>query len=182
MPLIGIDEFSIDFRILPTNDVKSIALLDQTNYISTPEKPLIEVIIPGFTGSVEFAYEPLTIIIITSDTLKLTYSNDQGVTADLPDGVYQIIMKVCPYGELFNKKCHLKTTKLELEYQDILRKVDIKCNCYEERKLRDDIIDFDILLQSAKAEADICNTEKALLKYNAACKKLSYINKRLNCE
>ncbi len=181
MPIIGISEYIIDFRILQTNDAKSIALLDQSVYLTTPEKPLLEVIIPGYTGGVSFPYVPNTIIVITSDTLKLTYSADQGLTTDLPDGVYQIIMKVCPYDELFNKKCYLKTTKLKLDYQTLLLNLDIFCNCSDEIKLKNDIIDIDILIQSAEAEADICNIEKAISKYQSAVKKLNSINKRLNC-
>jgi hypothetical protein len=181
MSIIGLETYKIDFRILP-NDLKTIILVDLSNYLSTPEKPKIEVVLPGFTGSVEFSYVPNTLIVIDSDDLRLTYTNELGPTADLPDGIYQITMKVCPYDELFNKKCYLKTTKLESDYQKLLLSLDLGCGCYDENKLKEAIIDLDILIQSAKAEADICNTEKAAAKYAAAVSKLEYINNRLNCD
>lgn len=180
MPLIGLDEYKINFRIIPTNDLKTIALLDLSTYLGTPEKPLISVVLPGYTGSVDFTYVPAGIVIINSANLRLTTNGIAGYLADLPDGVYQITMKVCPYDELNSTMCYLKTSQLELDYQKLLLSVDV-CGCNDEHKLKENIVDLDILIQSAKAEADTCNTTKAVTKYQAAVKKLASINKTLNC-
>ena len=178
MPLIGLDQYIICFRIIPTNDLKTIALLDLSTYLSTPEKPKIEVVLPGYTGSVQFTYTPGGIIIINSKELGLTTSN---TLSDLPDGVYQITMKVCPHDELYSKLCYLKTTKLELDYTNLLLNADL-CKCKDDRKFKEDIIDLDILIQTAKAEAGRCNIDAAVIKYKAAVKKAININKTLNCD
>jgi len=180
MPLIGIDTYNIDYYILPTNDPKTITLLDNSHYLSLPEKPLINVILPGFTGSVQFPYIPGGLITIDSDSLDLTENTDYDYTADLPDGVYQITMKVCPYDQLYNKKCYLKTTKFDEQFQQLLLCITPDC-CEDQRKLKDEIVDIDILIQSAKAEVNLCNVEKGTLKYQVAVKKLQNLNKKLNC-
>lgn len=181
MPVIGLETQLIDFLFLDTNDPKIIVLLDRSVYLTTPEKPLINVIIPGFTGSVDFAYTPSSLIVITSDTLGLTYSTDLGTTSDLPDGVYQITMKVCPYDEFYTKKCYLKISCFQKEYEDLLRTLDLKCECLEPKEVEKELIDIEILIKSAQAECNICSVEKATCKYQAALKKLRALAKKLNC-
>lgn len=182
MPLIGIETYVIDFDILDSDNPKKILLLDQSNYLTYPKKPLIDVIIPGFTGYVEFPYTPNTIIKIDSDTLKLTDETENEYTADLPDGVYQIIMKVCPYDELFKKKCYLKTSQLDRQYQELLLNLRLGSCCIDESKIIEEIVNIDILLQSAKAETNICNVEDATRKYIVAKQKLDNLAKKINCK
>lgn len=180
MPLIGIDTYKIDFNILETNNPKIIALLDLSNYLTVPNKPLLFVTLPGFTGHVEIPYIPRSIITLNSDDLKLTEECDYDDLADLPDGVYQIRMAVCPYDELHSKKCWLKTTNFDCQFQDILLNYE-NCDCLDQSKLKETILDVDILIQSAKAEINRCNIDKAVSKYRTALKKLENLEKKLNC-
>lgn len=182
MPLIGTQSYNIDFYVLESNDPKTIVILDRSNYLDQPELPLIEVIIPGFTGFVQKEYIPNGLIVLNSDSLDLTEACEYETTADLPDGVYQITMKVCPYDELYNKKCYLKTTKFYEAYQNILLNFDIADTSYNQDKLKQDIIDLDILIQSAKAEVNRCNVDRGTQKYQTALRKLLSINRKLNCE
>lgn len=182
MPIIGIDSYSIDFVVLETNNPKTITLLDQSRYLTDAEKPLLSIIVPGFTGHVEIPYYPNTLITLTSDDVGLTEPTDYEDLADLPDGIYQITMKVCPYDELYSKKCHLKSTLLQCSYQKLLLGLDSNSSCIDNKKLKEEIIDIDILIQSAKAETNICNVEKAMFKYQAAVKKIENLNKKLNCK
>lgn len=182
MPVLGLETQQVNFYILEDNDPKTITLLDRSNYFGTPEKPLVCVILPGFTGSVEFAYTPNSIITLNSDNLQLTYPGVLGTTQDLPDGVYQITLKFCPYTDFFQKKCYLKTSKLQRDLECFLLKLDLDCGCLQEQKLKEEIIDIEILLLSAKAEVNICSVQKATAKYKAAAQKLVNLNKKLNCE
>lgn len=181
MPLIGIDTYQIQFSVLETNNAKTITLLDQSNYLTPPEKPLLFVTLPGYTGHVELSYIPRSIIVLNSDSLLLTEQCDYEDLADLPDGVYQIRMAVCPYDELYQKQCYLKTTNLDLRFQNILLTYN-QCGCIEERDLKNAIVDIDILVQSAKAEINICNVERAASKYQTALKKIINLERKLNCK
>ncbi len=179
MPTLETQTYNIDFFVLDTNDPKKLILVDQSTYLSIPEKPKLFIIPPGFTGYTEVDYVPNTLIILDSNKLKLTEACDINNLADLPDGVWQITMAVCPYEDLFAKKCYLKTTKLEAEYRDLLLKLDTGSSCIEDKKLKENIIDLDILIQSAKAEIVYCNIEEATQKYKAALNKIQIINKNL---
>lgn len=181
MPLIGVETYNIDFFVLETNDAKTINLVDRSNYLSAPEKPMLFIILPGYTGHVEVPYAPLSIITINSDNLKLTEECEYEELADLPDGVYQIKMGVCPYNELHSKKAYLKTTKLDQDFQNILLSYE-NCECLDQTILKQSIIDIDILIQSAKAEANIYNIERATSKYKTAANKLNKLEKKINCK
>lgn len=182
MPVLGFDTYTIDFAILEDNDPKTITLFDKSTYIGTPELPLVQVTMPGFTGHVNFAYIPSTVISITSDSLNLTYNSSLGATADLPDGVYQIALKNCPYDEFFLNKCYLKTSQFNRSFECFLRSMDNCSCCKDDQKIKEEIIDIEILILSAKAEVSICNIGGATTKFNAAVKKLTNLNKKLNCQ
>lgn len=180
MPLLGIDSYKIDFAVLESNNPKTLIILDQSYYLEDIEKPLLQITPPGFTGRIELEYTPNSIIVLNSDSLGLTEDCDYEDLADLPDGVYVIRMAVCPYDELYAKRCYLKTTRLDCMYENLLLTVDVDC-MFDSQKTKNDIVDIDILIRSAKAEANRCNIEAATAKYRAAFKKLEKINKKLNC-
>lgn len=180
MPILGLQTQSVNFTILEDNDPKTITLQDKSVYFGTPEKPLVEVLPPGYTGRVEFEYTPNSIITIDSDLLQLSFSAGIGSTTDLPDGVYQIALKFCPYSEFYLKKCYLKTSLFLRDFECFLLKFNPDC-CEDVKKLKSDIIDIEILILSAKAEVGVCNVDKATQKYQLAVKKLSALNKKLTC-
>lgn len=182
MPLVGINSYIIDFSVLPTNDPKKIILLDQSTYIATPKLPLIEVTLPGFTGAVQIPYTPNSIITLNSDSLGLTEPCDYDYLADLPDGVYQITMMICPYTDLYNKQCYLKCTNLQNQFRDLLLNLDINCKCLDEKKLEEEMVHIDILIQSAIAESSVCNLQKATAKYISAYNAVQRLTKKLNCK
>lgn len=182
MPLVGIETYNIDFLIFESNDPKTITLLDRSRYLSTPEKPVLDITLPGYTGFIEVPYTPNSIITLDSDSLQLTEPCDYDELADLPDGVYQITMKVCPYDELFMKKCFIKTANLQALYQNLLIGLDLPCTCIDEQKLKKELIDIELLIQSSKAETTICNVEKATLKYQTAFNKIQRLIKKVKCK
>lgn len=181
MELIQEKEYSINFYIIESNDPKSIVIFDKSLYIDLPEKPLLEVTLPGFTGSVQIPYLPNTLIVLNSDSLDLTKECEYENYADLPDGVYQITMKFCPYETFYNKKCFLKTSNFYQEYQKLLLSLDFTKDSYDQDYIKNQIINMDILIQSAKAETSLCNIQKAVNKYSGALSILSNINRKINC-
>jgi hypothetical protein len=181
MPTIDIDTYKIDFLILESNDPKVLVLLDRSNYLSNPEKPKLEVTLPGFTGHIEVDYVINGVTVLDSDVLKLTEACEYSELADLPDGVWHITQKVCPYDEMFTKKCYLKAQTLQNSFNDLLISLDNNCNCVDMAKVTRDIIEIDILIKSAKAEIAYCNAQKATEKYNIAARKITKLSKQLNC-
>lgn len=183
MPVLDIETYKIDFLILESNDPKVIVLLDRSVYLDNPEKPLLEVTLPGFTGYIEVPYNINGITVLDSDVLKITESCDYDYLADLPDGVWHIRQKVCPVDELFESKCYLKTQRLQEEFNALL--LTISESCYDgvdKTEVNNDIIDIEILIKVAKLEAGRCNAQTAIAKYNAANRKITRLfNKINNC-
>ena len=182
MPSIDIQTYKLDFLFLANNDPKSIAILDQSNYLSEPQLPLLQVIPPGFTGALQVPYAPNTITILNSDNLTITDVTECGELADLSDGVWQITQMVCPYDELYIKKCYLKTTQFDNLYRNILLNYDENLPFIEKIEYEKKIVEVDILIQSAKAETYYCNVEMAVKKYRKALSILNYLNKKINCK
>lgn len=183
MKALDFNTYSIDFYILDINDPKNILILDRSNYLFEPEKPRLFITPPGFTGDLEIEYPAFknSVFEINSDSIGLTEKCDtENSFADLPDGVWQITMAVCPYEELFSKKCYLRTTMLECKLTDLLLRFD-DCGCTDVESFKKDIINIDILLLSAKAEVSICNVEKATSKYKQALKLINNLETKLNC-
>lgn len=182
MPSIDIQTYKLDFLFLPNNDPKTIAIFDRSNYLSEPQLPLLQVIPPGFTGALQVPYTPNTITILDSDNLTLTDVTECGELADLSDGVWQITQMVCPYDELYIKKCYLKTTQFDNIYRNVLLNFNDDLPCIEKNEFEKKIIEADILIQGARAETYFCNVEKAIEKYKNALKIVNYLNKKINCK
>lgn len=180
MALIGIEDYKIRFSVLENDNPKEIILLDQSKYLDNPEKPILQVILPGFIKPVEIEYLPNSIIVLNSDSVKLTDECDYDYLADLPDGVYQIRMAVCPYDELNYKLCYLKSTILTGRLQNLLLTYD-NCNCFDIKDFQQSFLNISILIDSAKAEALSCNIDKASKKYQTALNELNYIERKINC-
>lgn len=181
MPLIDIEQYVIDFLILESNDPRTLILLDRSRYLSNPDKPRLDITLPGFTGSIEIPYNINGITVIDSDTLKLTTSADYNNLIELPDGVYHIRQKVCPYDQLFATKCYLKTQRLQASYEDVLLNMDNTCDCFDVNKLTQELVAIDMLIRSARAEIASCNVYKATEKYNIAARKIAKAKTILNC-
>lgn len=182
MPSIDIQTYKLDLIFLKNNDPKSIAILDQSTYLSDPQLPLLQVIPPGFTGALQVPYAPNTITILNSDNLTLTDVTECGDLMDLPDGVWQITQMVCPYDELYTKKCYLKTTQFDNAFSNALLNYREDLSFIDKNEYEKSIIEADILIQSAQAETYFCNIDKATQKYKKALSIVNNLNKKINCK
>lgn len=180
MPLIGIDTYKIDFLVLETGDPRFIVLYDTSNYLSTPEKPLLEITPPGFTGHYELPYNVGGITVINSDNIGLTEECDYDDYAPLPDGVYIIKQKVCPYDELFEQKYYLVTNLFDSKFNELLTKID-SYDRADSSVVKATILDVEVLIKSAKAEIVYCNVQKGVNKYKTAMHLVEKLLNKVNC-
>lgn len=177
MAMLGLDIYEIDFFILDNNNPKTLVIFDQSHYLDDPEKPIYSITLPGYHTVVNIPYVINQINVINSNLLGLTNAFCNGDLIDLPDGVYEITQAVCPYTELFNTKLFLKTTRLECNYDKILLQIGSKPL---EKQFKDEVINIDILIRSAKAEVKYGNREKGQEKYLAALEKVNILTKKIN--
>lgn len=165
--MAGLHRHTLDFDIIQGNNIRTFFLVDESNYMEPPENPVYEIIVPGFSNSVRINYIPNQALVLNSSLLGLSaYSGTDIQLFDLPDGIYSITQQIDPADILYRSREYLRTNQLERKYDRLLVRLAFSGN--RERQLVNYIIQLDILLQSAKAEARLCNSNKAINKYRLA--------------
>ena len=178
----GIHENILDFEILETGNIKTIVFVDSSQYMENPEKPILEIILPGTNKYVLVNISPRNVNTFTSNSLNLTPTllNNNSLI-DLPDGVYVFKYKICPYQYVNRVKTHLRVTNLVNDLNVLLDYLnpDIDDD-YDD--LKQEIVDIFVLIESAKASAILGNTNRASNKYQLADRAVRKITDRLEAE
>ena len=142
----------IDFQIYDSNDPKQIIVLDTSIWAHIEDKPaVIEILTPGETKWVGYNYTKNGVNILNSINLGLNCYDCGKEFIDLPDGVYEIVVKGSP--DKFNKKrYYLKTTTLQNKIDDALLKVYSDCStCSDNLTDVDKILRYKNLISIAEA-------------------------------
>lgn len=179
MAMLGLDIYEIDFNVLENNNPKTLVIFDQSHYLNDPEKPIHKIKLPGYNNYIVVPYVINQINILNSNLLGITNTTCSNDLAELPDGIYEITQAVCPYGELYNTKLYLKTTKFDCNYKKVL--LSIKCDCVIDQTIIQDLTYIDILIQSAKAEVEKGFKDNGFAKYQCAVEKLTKLQEQINC-
>lgn len=167
----GVHQNILDFEILETGNVKTLVFVDSSEYYENPEKPLLEVILPGLTKYLLVNIIPRKVNTFTSNTLNITPAIlNECDLIDLPDGVYNFKYKICPYQYVNRVKTFLRVTSLLCRLNIVLDTLNF-ADCNED-DLKREITDIFILIESAKASAILGNTGRASNKYHLADKKV----------
>jgi hypothetical protein len=170
MTTYGIHTNILDFDIIEDGNPKTLVFLDKSTYIDDagPEKPVLEVVSPGFQIPVTIAIIPNQVNVLNSGLLKLTTGTTYG---DLADGLYWLTYRICPYDQVWKTKIYLKTTILEYRYQNALLTLDNspywKIN---DPQIQQSIAEYMIAIETAKANSQVENTTKATEYYKLANK------------
>lgn len=158
----------LDFEIPDLGGTNSLVFLDKSQYADTPQNPILEVLIPGYGESRTIAIIPSQPNVILSNLLEAG-CNPFSPSADLPDGVYWFTYRIAPHSVAFVTKSHLRTTSLDYQWENCLLTLNNEpCDEKMERAVKNNMVDFIILRDSAKAELRKGNTAKALQQYQLA--------------
>lgn len=177
----GVHEHILDFEILETGNLKTLVFIDSSQYMENPEKPLLEIILPGMNKYLLVNIQPRKVNTFNSNTLNLTPTilNDCNLI-DLPDGVYSFKYKICPYKYINRVKIYLRVTNLLISLKKVLDDLSLSdCTISSDNGIKDAILDIFILIESAKASAELGNKERASNKYHIADKKVSCLLEKL---
>lgn len=157
----GLHSHNLDFEIIQTNSEDKLLFLDTSVYFETPESPLLEITLPGFSKYFTVNYQPNIVTVLTSNTIGLTNILENSCNSVLPDGVYKITQKICPYQYLWITKYHLRTTMLDCQINLLFTFFDeLENPTKQDIQLKKDITDILIFLESAKANISKHNTER----------------------
>ena len=176
----GIRSHFLNFEVLDTGNTKTLVFLDSSEYFENPETPLLEVTLPGARKYFLVNVAARKVNTFNANTLGLTAVLNNESLIDLPDGVYTLTYKICPYKYLNRTKYFLRATKL---HQDINRLLDdleeSDCVMREEKKLKMESVEIFLLIESAKASAELNHPEKASDKYQQAAKRVAVLLKKI---
>lgn len=175
----GLRKHILDFEIVPTGNPKTLVFVDASEYRDVPERPLLEVILPG--------YNKYFLVNIVANRVNTLNSNIIGLTSllngdelvNLPDGAYNLRYKICPYTTTYIDKVHFRTTLIEQQLGDLYEKIDTSECCNKNSELFAEIAEVYSLIEGAKIIA--CrDDEKAHGFYQLASKLIDKISKKLD--
>lgn len=164
----------LDFEILDSDNSKIIVFIDASTYIDkNPEKPILEVVLPGFNQYflVNIAHSQINVLNANTLGITKTFSDNYNCLTDLPDGIWEYTYRICPYDKVHTKKFVLRTALLNKKLNSIYKKLEnTDCSLKEDRKIKNKLTDIDIFINTAKAYAEDCNKEKSSNFYQIADK------------
>jgi hypothetical protein len=163
---LGIRKHNLNFDILDTGNPRTLIFLDSSEYFEEPDRPLLEVTLPGYTKYFLLNVAARKVNTFNSNTIGLTETLNSHNLVNLPDGLWTLKFKVCPYDKVYVQKYHLRTVTLENNIQKIFDFVELSdCDIEKDEKYQSAIIDIFILLESAKGHALKGNVKKASDQY-----------------
>lgn len=144
----GLRENIIDFEILRTGNPKTMVFVDSSDYIGEPDRPLLEVIFPGYNKFFLVNVVARQVNTFNSNTLGFTDLLNSDCLVDLPDGVYRLKYKICPYTVNYKVKNIFRSVLLEDKLKYIYDKLEASaCSIKEDKKILSDIAEIHMLLE-----------------------------------
>jgi hypothetical protein len=174
----GINKHILDHEIVSTGNTKTLVFVDSSQYMENPERPLLEVTMPGFNKYFLVNYVANRVTTFNSSTLGLNVVLNQAHLVDLPDGVWIIKQKICPYDYINITKKYMKVDQLMYKLSNLNEKLDMASSELKNSKiLNDDLIRVYNLIEGAKLVVNL-DSKKATKYYDLANSIVqSYLNK-----
>lgn len=160
---LGIKKNILDFEILSTGNPKTLVFLDSSEYMTEPERPLLELTLPGHSKYFLLNVVARKVNTFNSNTIGLSEVFDSNCLVELPDGVYTAKFKICPYDKVWIQKSFLRTTLLEKSLDKILTYINLDCE--KEKKI---FVDIMVLIEAAKANVKNNIIKKGIEQFAAA--------------
>jgi hypothetical protein len=164
----GIYKNRLNFSIIDDGNPQTIVVLDSSEYADdVPEKPKVDILLPGSNEATSLAYIPNEVNVYNSSTLGATC--ETGSLANLSDGLYWITLRVCPYDKAYKTKAYLRTLQLEYSFQNVLLALAVApCSQKDDALIKIKKIEFYLNLETAKAHTEIGNGTQAMDYYRLA--------------
>jgi hypothetical protein len=179
----GIKRHILAFEIIPTDNPKTLVFIDASDYYTQPEKPLLEITLPGYSKYFLVNIIASKINTFNSNTIGLTEILNNAKPTDLPDGAYHFRFKVCPYETVFKDKVHFRTVLIEKKLAELYEKLEATdCSKSSDNEILRSIVEIHALIEGAKLV--VCHDEsKANEFYQLADKLIDRATKKLckNC-
>lgn len=148
----GLKQHHLDYEIVATTNPKTLVFIDSSEYYIEPERPLLEVTLPGYDKYFLVNVVARKVNTFNSNTIGLTEVLITDDLVELPDGVYQFRYKVCPY-EFYNvDKVFFRTTLIEKKLSSLYTQIEASdCSKKSDELVQEDLVEIHILIEGAKA-------------------------------
>jgi len=172
----------LDFVVIPTNTINTLALQDNSTYPDDPpvvSAPTIEITVPAFsTVSLPFVVEGYN--GFNSGSLGITAV---GVYEPLPDGIYHFKYSIAPAYENYVEKSFLRTDALQMRFDEAFMTLDMmECDMAIKKQSFVDLMSIYFFIQGAIAAANNCAEVEAIKLYKQADRMLTtFINHDCGC-
>lgn len=181
--MLGIHKHILDFDIISVGNPKTLVFSDSSQYMEQPERPLLEVIPPGYTKYFLVNYVANVVTTFNSSTLGLNQVLNQAYLVELPDGVWIIKQKICPYEYVNITKKYMKVDQLMVKLSQLNDEIDLAdCSIKNDYQLESDLVKIYTLIEGSKSVVNV-DSVKAKKYYDLANDMVQkYLNKfSINC-
>lgn len=171
--MAGIHKHILDFEILDTGNPKTLVFVDSSEYMEEPERPLLEVVMPGYNKYVLVNVIAKRVNTFNSSTLNINQVLTSDCLVDLPDGLWQFKYKICPYKYTYKTKNFMRTALLQNKLAYLEDQIDLAgCEAQENKETKVELLNIYMLIEGAKNLANM-NGKKAASYYQLADKMVS---------
>ena len=168
----------IDILIIPTYDLTTLAVIDNSVYDGAPPSATLAIEVPGF--------DTVTDLPFTVNTTNLYNSIDLGISTEvenLPDGNYCVSYMIDGNLTASVTKRFLRTDVLQQKFDEAFMKLDmLECDRAIKKQSKVDLMSIYFFMQAAIAASNNCAVTEATKLYIQANKMLdSFISNDCGC-
>jgi len=153
--MLGLHKHILDFEILETGNTKTLVFVDSSQYMEAPDRPLLEVTMPGFKNYFLVNVNANNVNVFNSSNLGFNTVLSETCFVDLPDGIWEYKYKICPYKYIYIIKKKMRVTTLLKKLEELYNKIDLsECEGKEDKDQERLLSHIHILIEGAKAAVD----------------------------
>lgn len=166
--MLGVHENILDFEIIETGNPETLVFVDSSQYMEEPDGPLLEITMPGYDKYFLVPYVSRNVNVFNSGTLGLNQVLFNNEYLPLPDGIWFIKQKICPYKYIFRTKKYMRVTQLLNKLGQLYAEIDIT-DCAEKNnnQLQIELTRVHALIEGARLVVNI-DDKKAYNNYRLA--------------
>lgn len=177
---IDTSALNIDFQIITgSTNCKHLMVVDSSNWGPAILNPsYIDITTPGSTFPVSVLFQKQVINTFNGNNLNLSDVSDYSSLPNLPDGAYQICVRVCMGTDgngdpIYQQVCKywLQDCQIRCRLAQKLLAIDLACDVCK-RDYLNEVLEIQLFLDAAQAQIDNCNVNKAMEYYRRAAQEL----------
>lgn len=166
--MLGVHENILDFEIIETGNENTLVFVDSSQYMEEPDRPLLEITMPGYDKYFLVNYTARNVNVFNSGTLGINQVLFNNEYLPLPDGIWFIKQKICPYKYVYINKKHMRVTRLLNKVGQLYSNIDItECAEKNNNELHIELTRIHALIEGAKLVVNI-DHKKAYNNYRLA--------------